>query len=175
MPVDKLLFWTIFLGNSTAKRIATLGRVGYMQPGPGTWGSLFGIVWYMLLFHWLPVLLQVVLILVTLVIAAGVCDKAEKAIGRKDPGEVILDEFVVIPICFLGLQYALYGSLLVPGLMAGFVVFRVFDIFKPFGISKLQTRKGGWGILVDDVAAALATCVVLHVAYWLFMATGLIG
>ncbi len=173
--MNKLLLWTVFLGNGTAKRLATLGPVGYMRPGPGTWGSLAGLGWYLLLFHYMPILLQLVLIGITLIIAAGICDKAEKAIGRKDPGEVIMDEFAVMPICFLGLQYALQGALLLPGLLAGFAVFRVFDIFKPFGISKLQGQKGGWGVLLDDVAAAMATCALLHGLYWLCRVLGWIG
>lgn len=163
--MSRLLFWTFLLPGHTAKRLATLGPVGYMRPAPGTWGSLCGIGWYFLIFHFLPLPLQLVLLFVTLILAAGICDKAEKVIGRKDPGEVVIDEFVVMPLCFLGLQGALTGSLLLPGLLLGFAVFRLFDILKPFGISKLQHYPGGWGVLLDDVGAALCSCAVLHVIY----------
>ena len=56
-----------------------------------------------------------------------------------------------------------------PVLIAGFVLFRLFDIFKPFGISKLQNLPGGLGCVADDLAAALASCIVLHLLlYFLF-------
>jgi phosphatidylglycerophosphatase A len=83
---------------------------------------------------------------------------------------VILDEFTAMPLCFLGWP-ALAGML--PSwaapwavFVAGFLLFRLFDITKPLGIHKLQDLPGGWGIVVDDVAAALATCAVLHGAAW---------
>jgi phosphatidylglycerophosphatase A len=53
-------------------------------------------------------------------------------------------------------------------LLAGFGLFRLFDILKPFGISRLQSLPGGWGVVADDLAAALAACATLHgvVALW---------
>jgi len=78
-----------------------------------------------------------------------------------------LDEFVAMPLCFLGWQNLTYA---VPQrwiiFLAGFALFRLFDIWKPLGIRKLQYLPAGWGIVVDDVAAALASCVVLHLGAW---------
>jgi len=58
--------------------------------------------------------------------------------------------------------------------VAAFGLFRLFDILKPFGIAKLQDLEGGWGVVMDDVAAALVTCAVMHVAAagWLYFHHG---
>jgi len=95
-------------------------------------------------------------------ISIGICGEAEFRLGRRDPGEVILDEFIVMPLCFLGwpvLAVSLPNWII---FLAGFALFRLFDIIKPFGIKRLQTLPGGWGVVMDDVAAALAACATLH-------------
>jgi phosphatidylglycerophosphatase A len=98
--------------------------------------------------------------------AVALCGEAEFRLGRRDPGEVILDEFAAMPLCFLGWPALaqVLPSWAAPWavFLAGFLLFRLFDIAKPLGIRKLQDLPGGWGIVVDDVAAALATCAVLH-------------
>ena len=81
---------------------------------------------------------------------------------------MILDEFVVVPLCFLGWPAL---AAVVPAwvvFVLGFALFRLFDITKPFGIYSLQDLPGGWGVVVDDVAAALAACVVLHLGIRLY-------
>lgn len=102
-------------------------------------------------------------------VAVAICGEAEFRMGRRDPGEVILDEFVAIPLCFLGWP-ALINPLPAWAIfLIGFALFRLFDIWKPFGIKKLQDLPGGWGVVVDDLAAALVTCAVMHAgqAAWL--------
>ena len=89
--------------------------------------------------------------------------------GRTDPGEVILDEFVVMPLVFLGCRFGPSGVW--PewiGLLAGFGLFRFYDILKPLGIRRLQSWPDGWGIVVDDIAAAFAACATLHLGAWLW-------
>jgi phosphatidylglycerophosphatase A len=53
-------------------------------------------------------------------------------------------------------------------LVAGFLLFRLFDITKPFGIGRLQSLPAGWGVVADDLAAALATCATLHIGFWVW-------
>jgi phosphatidylglycerophosphatase A len=97
-----------------------------------------------------------------LYLAVALCGEAEFRLGRKDPGEVILDEFVAMPLCYLGWR-ALPGPLPVWAVfLLGLGLFRLFDIVKPLGIRKLQDLPGGWGVVVDDVAAALAACATMH-------------
>ena len=76
-----------------------------------------------------------------------------------------------MPLCFLGWRMiAGTQPLAFLGLMlAGFLLFRLFDIWKPLVIDKLQGLPGGWGIVLDDTAAALATCLTLHVSHAVWM------
>jgi phosphatidylglycerophosphatase A len=92
------------------------------------------------------------------------CDAAEVRLGRRDPGCVILDEVVAIPLCFPGVLAAASarGWPLWTMAVAAFALFRFFDILKPLGINRLQNLPGGLGVVVDDLAAALATCAVLN-------------
>ena len=102
--------------------------------------------------------------------AVAICGEAEERLQKKDPGEVILDEFVAMPLCFLGWPTLIAGAP-VPAWavgLAGFALFRVFDILKPFGIARLQSLRAGLGVVVDDLAAALAAGGVMHLAIWIW-------
>jgi phosphatidylglycerophosphatase A len=91
-----------------------------------------------------------------------ICAAAERGLGRADPGEVIIDEVVAMPLCFLG--WSRLESAATPWVLfaVGFALFRLFDITKPFGIAQLQRLPGGWGVMADDLAATLAACASLH-------------
>jgi phosphatidylglycerophosphatase A len=106
--------------------------------------------------------------------AVALCGEAEFRLGRKDPGEVILDEFVVMPLCYLGFHFPDIAGAVpkIVVLLGGFAFFRLFDILKPFGIRRLQDLPGGWGVVIDDVAAALAACASLHLAHLLWLHFG---
>ena len=162
--------WPRFLPTTTVLAFARVGPIGRLRHAPGTWGSLAGLMYHLVFFHEMDAITAALLTLPGLWLAVVMCGEAEFRLGRRDPGEVVLDEFTVIPLCFLGWPtmagvlptWAEPWSVLV----AGFAVFRLFDILKPFGIKKLQDLPGGWGVVADDVAAALATCATLHGAAW---------
>ncbi|HTB79734.1 MAG TPA: phosphatidylglycerophosphatase A [Opitutaceae bacterium] len=158
--------WPRFLPGSFVLGCATLGPIGRRLPAPGTWGSAAGLVYFTVLFYPLGPAGYALLCAAGLYLAVALCGEAEFRLGKKDPGEVILDEFAAMPLCFLGWP-RLLPTLPVWGIMlAGFALFRLFDIAKPLGIRRLQDLPGGWGVVVDDVAAALAACVTLHLAVW---------
>ena len=148
---------------------ATLGPVGMKLPAPGTWGSLAGVLYPLVFFRrlgWEETLVWTILMSLVAVFFTG---EAARRMGRTDPGEVILDEFVVMPLVFLGWHAG--GMNTWPEwvvLLLGFGLFRLYDILKPFGISRLQRWPGGWGIVADDFVAALAACGTLHLAAWLW-------
>lgn len=148
---------------------ATLGPIGYMGKMPGTNGSFVGLIWYTLFFHDAPPHVYLFLCCLSSYLACAICTKAEHLLHKKDPHEVILDEMVAMPFCFLGLQPDMANYPVWKFMLAGFVIFRFFDIFKPFGIKKLQNLSGGPGVVCDDLAAALATCACLHVLTLLFL------
>lgn len=164
--------WPRFLPSATVLALATLGPIGRIRKAPGTFGSIAGLMYQLLLFHYLDLIASIVFGFLGLWFAAAICGEAEFRLGRRDPGEVILDEFMAIPVCFLGWQHMAerLPSWSAPWIIfvSGFVLFRFFDILKPLGIRKLQDLPGGWGVVIDDVAAALATCGVLHAGAWLW-------
>lgn len=169
--------WPRFLPSSTVLAAATLGPIGRKLPAPGTWGSLAGLLYFTVFFHPLGGLngwdIAKVLFFSAIgaYLAVAMCGEAEFRLGRKDPGEVILDEFVAMPLCFLG-WHALVGPLPAWAVfLVGFALFRLFDITKPLGIRKLQDLPAGWGVVVDDLAAALAACGTMHLAKYVWLVT----
>jgi phosphatidylglycerophosphatase A len=151
--------------------LATLGPVGMRMPAPGTWGSAAGVLFFFLCFTQLGYFEYVIICAALAYLAVGICGQAEIQMGSHDPSEVIFDEFVAMPVCFYGWRM-ISGTQPLPFLgllLAGFLLFRFFDIRKPFLINSLQRLPGGWGIVLDDTAAALATCATLHIAHLIWM------
>jgi phosphatidylglycerophosphatase A len=158
--------WPRFLTTATVLGFATLGPIGRKLPAPGTWGSVAGLLYFTVFFYPLGIVGTLIFSAIGAYLAVALCGEAEFRLARKDPGEVILDEFIAIPLCFLGWRQLAEG-LIPPSwvwiiFLVGLGLFRVFDILKPFGIRRLQELPGGWGVVVDDVVAALATCAVMH-------------
>lgn len=161
--------WPRFLPSRFVLNCATLGPVGRRLKAPGTWGSVAGLLFFTVFFYELNAIETLLVSAVTGYLAVAFCGEAEFRIGRRDPGEVILDEFVAMPLCFLGWR-SLTGTL-PPGVvfLAGLALFRFFDILKPLGIRRLQDLPAGWGIVIDDTAAALAACLTMHLARYGWM------
>ncbi len=154
--------WTARLPRRFVVGVATLGPIGQKLPAPGTWGSLAGLLYFTVFFRDASVPENLVASAGAAWLAALLCGEAEIRMGRKDPGEVILDEFVAMPLCFLWWPWMAHHWPTWLVLLGGFALFRFFDILKPLGIAKLQDIKGGWGVVIDDTAAALAACATLH-------------
>ena len=165
--------WPRFLHSTLVLGIATLGPLGRRLPAPGTWGSLAGLLYFAVIFvDRLSLLPAILLGALGLYAAVGFCGEAEFRLGRKDPGEVNLDEFMAMPLCFIGWPAMLDVAPRWAIFLTGFALFRLFDIIKPSGIDKLQDLPAGWGIVIDDVAAALAACATLHAAAWAWRLLG---
>ncbi|MEO0795879.1 MAG: phosphatidylglycerophosphatase A [Verrucomicrobiota bacterium] len=166
MNPDRWHTWTTKLSSPYINGLATLGPLGYWGKAPGTNGSVAGVLFYLLQFFALPPIAYAVLLVMWIYLAIAVCGEAEKRLGKRDPGEVILDELVALPVCFIGLAGAIqeFGSWSWTILLAGFLIFRFFDILKPLGIKRMQKMPGGLGVVVDDIAAGVATCICLHIA-----------
>ena len=163
--------WPRRLSTRVVVGCATLGPLGQRLPAPGTWGSLAGLLYFELFFARLTLFENLIVSALASFVAVGICGEAEVRLGQRDPGKVVLDETVAMPLCFLGWHQFLGVWPHWAVLLAGFVLFRLFDILKPFRIRRLQTLPGGWGVVVDDLAAALVACFTLHVlvriwAFW---------
>ena len=141
--------------------LATGGLIGFSPVAPGTFGSLAALPLCLLVstLHG-----EVALIVVVMVIAAStwVADSAEKIEHRKDPQQVVIDE-----IC--GMLVALFALPFTPGfVVAGFFLFRLFDIYKPFPIRWFDRHvAGGAGIMLDDIVAGLFTNGLLHIGSYI--------
>lgn len=146
--------------------LATWFGAGFIPLAPGTWGSLFGlpIPW---LFCRLDPTTTVCLLALFVLIAVWVSGKAGTILHNSDPSQVVIDEVV-------GLTVALLGFHCTPALfVCGFVLFRFFDILKPFPIRHIERRfKGGVGIVADDVAAGVFANICLRMLILLFPGLG---
>jgi len=156
---------------SLAVWIATCGPVGDIPIVPGTFGSAVGLALVVALGQ-LPlsgtVRTEVLAALAAAILAIGVwaSGKAEEFFGRKDPGQVVIDEVVGQMITFLSVSHR--ARLTWGWLLAGFVLFRILDIVKPSPARNLEQLPGGWGIMMDDCAAGLYGLAILSVfGLWL--------
>lgn len=136
--------------------LSTLGGLGYLKPGPGTLGTLAAIPVCIGL-RYLPGTIALALVIALIVIAIVVCDYSSRSFSSDDPGEIILDEFVAF--LALGVLVPVSGM----NLIVLFVLFRMFDILKPWPIRQLEKLPGGLGIVADDLGASAASylCFVL--------------
>jgi phosphatidylglycerophosphatase A len=136
---------------------ATGFGTGYLPRIPGTIGTLLAalVYWYGLS-HLAP---TYYLLITTAIIVAGIpiSGRAELISNKKDDPKIVIDEIAGYLITMLFIQKTLLLTL------AGFVLFRFFDIVKPFGIKKLQRLNGGTGIMIDDIACGLITNFLLRV------------
>lgn len=142
--------------------IATGAGSGYLPWAPGTWGSMMGVLLWLLIarLEW-PLYCAIVGVLFVVgVFSAGA---AEKIVDRGDPSLVVIDEIV-------GQMIVLTATPPHPvGILAAFALFRFFDILKPFPVSWLdRCIHGGLGIMIDDLAAALYALISLKLfLYWM--------
>jgi phosphatidylglycerophosphatase A len=135
--------------------VATFFGIGYLKPGPGTWGSVAAVLLWAGAGHFLHLtpnaLLLALLIGIVLTIFLGVpaATIVERQSGRHDPAFVVIDEVIGqwITLLFSPVDWR-------HGLIA-LVLFRLFDITKPFPVRRIERLPAGWGIVFDDVAAGL--------------------
>lgn len=153
--------WARYWPTHAILRVATLGSLGSFK-APGTWGSLAGLFLYLVVVQHLSPFLGFLLLMALCYVAIAVCGEAERRLKKVDPPEVVFDEFVAMPICFIGLNDYMQTEKAILYVLIGFALFRLLDILKPFGIRGLQRYYGGFGVVIDDVAAAVASCVVLN-------------
>jgi len=144
-----------------SKFIATFAGVGLFPIAPGTIGSIagLGVLWAISFASsdFYQILLQLLFLIIFIPIGVIASSAYEKHFGKIDPKEVVVDEVVGIMITLFALPFTWIN------IIAGFILFRFFDIVKPFPIGKLQNIKGGWGIMADDIAAGIVSAAILRI------------
>ncbi len=138
--------------------IATGVYVGYLPPAPGTLGSLLGLL---LLWPLKPGTVQVLVTLFLIGVGIVVADRAARVIGGQDPPVIVIDEIAGIAVATLLLPPQVQER------VVAFVVFRVFDVIKPFPARQAERLPGGFGIVGDDLIAGLYTNLLVRV--WLLL------
>ncbi|HKG45584.1 MAG TPA: phosphatidylglycerophosphatase A [Pyrinomonadaceae bacterium] len=152
-----------------ALSIATCG-VGYLPLMPGTFGSLLAVGIFLLLARNLAgsslVAVVVVLILTSTVAGIWAGTRTEQLSGRKDPGKVVVDEVAGQFIALFPLTLFTHWS--TGAVIVSLILFRFFDIVKPYPANRLQELKGGAGVMLDDLVAGVYAAVVVSIILRVF-------
>jgi phosphatidylglycerophosphatase A len=143
-----------------ATLVATVFGIGRLKPGPGTWGSLATVILWALVSSQLPapdrVWATVVAALLVTAIGIPAATLVARGTGIKDPQFVVVDEVA-------GQLVALIAVPLVwKSFLAGLILFRIFDVWKPFPINRLERLPEGTGIVVDDLGAGIYALIIMH-------------
>lgn len=140
--------------------IATAGYSGYFPFAPGTVGSVVGLVVYLLIWWTQSPIVEVTLIVALFAVGVWAGNIAERYFGGVDPGPIVLDEVVgmLITLAFIPVGWS--------GALAGFLLFRLFDVIKPFPSDRLEALHGGLGVMADDAMAAIYANLSLRLLVW---------
>lgn len=141
--------------------------VGRIPVAPGTFGSLVGLAWTAVLLAAGNGWIYLLGCSAGFVLSVWLCGEAERQLKQTDPGCIVLDEIAALPVCFapwvIQQGYKSTGNFAMSdwatqwhgGLpLAGFLLFRLLDIWKPWPVRQSQRLPGGWGVTVDDFLAA---------------------
>ena len=142
--------------------IATVGYCGYFPFAPGTVGSAAGLLFYALVVWTGSSVVEVGLIVGLFAAGVWAGTTAERYFGGVDPGPIVLDEVVgmLITLAFIpGLGWS--------GALVGFVLFRIFDVVKPYPAARFEQLHGGLGVMADDAMAAVYANLCLRGVLWL--------
>jgi phosphatidylglycerophosphatase A len=143
-----------------ATMVATFLGVGRLKPGPGTWGSLTTVILWTLASSRIPVASRtwatVIAAAVVTLVGIPAATQVARALGRKDPQIVVIDEVAGQLVALVAVPLA-WKTFLV-----GFILFRVFDMWKPFPIRQLERLPEGTGIVVDDLGAGVYALAIMH-------------
>jgi phosphatidylglycerophosphatase A len=144
--------------------ISTVGYCGYFPFAPGTVGSAAGLVFYLLVWWTGSPLVEIALIVGLFALGVWAGTTSERYFGGIDPGPVVIDEVVgmLITLAFIPVGWS--------GALAGFVLFRIFDVIKPYPANRLEALHGGLGVMADDAMAAVYANLSLRGLIWLFPA-----
>jgi phosphatidylglycerophosphatase A len=143
-----------------ATMVATFFGVGHLKPGPGTWGSLATVILWTIASSRIPVASRpwatIMAAAAVTLIGIPAATLVARAYASKDPQFVVIDEVAGQLVTLIAVPLAWKTFL------AGFILFRVFDIWKPFPIRQLERLPEGTGIVVDDLGAGIYALAVMH-------------
>jgi phosphatidylglycerophosphatase A len=141
--------------------VCSFGYVGFFPMAPGTAGSVAGVAVYLIARRFGLQHFELPLIVALFVIGVVAGGAAEEALGSVDPGPVVIDEVMgmLMTLFFVPVNWR--------GLLLGFVLFRIFDIVKPYPARRFERFSGGLGMMADDAMAAVYANLLLQAVYYL--------
>jgi phosphatidylglycerophosphatase A len=141
--------------------VASFGYVGFFPFAPGTAGSLAALALFAFI-RWIGVpAIELGAIVAVFAIGIWAASGTEVALGRKDPGVVVIDEVLGMLITLALLPVS------IPGVMLGFLFFRALDVIKPYPAAQLEHLHGGLGIMADDAVAGIYAHLALRACVWM--------
>jgi len=168
-PPSEYTYRAMKVSENLVVGLATGGYIGRAPFGPGTLGSLPGILFYYFMSE-KPLLPAFLVLVAWILFAVWVAGRAEKLLGAEDPGCIVIDEIAGMAVTFAAIPF--HFSLMI----IGFIVFRFFDILKPFPINLVDKHvKGGLGVVSDDVLAGIFSNIVLQILIKVFYAAPVAG
>jgi len=136
--------------------LATGFFIGYIPFAPGTFGALHGI-WLSFFLNKIPITFSISFIAVFIIFAILLSEKAEKIKGDKDPSIIVIDEIAGMMVTMIGINFNFIN------ILTGFILFRLFDILKPFPIYIADKKlPGGVGIVTDDLIAGMMANLLIR-------------
>jgi phosphatidylglycerophosphatase A len=147
-----------------SKLIATLFGVGYLKPAPGTWGSLAALPLFWLIHQAGGPLLAVLATLAVSGLGWWAIARATERSDDHDPSEIVIDEVAgqwvaLLPVSFGAAMMGVGVLALYPGWIAAFVLFRLFDIWKPGPVGWADRRNDPFGVMLDDIIAGVMAAI----------------
>jgi phosphatidylglycerophosphatase A len=140
--------------------VATFFGAGRMHPGPGTWGSAAAVLLWFVVTRVVPpsqqIMMAIGLALVATVVGIPAATRVARESGSKDPQFVVIDEVAGQLVAMIAAPVSWKT------LLAGFILFRVFDILKPFPVNRLERLPEGTGIVLDDLGAGIYAGLVMQ-------------
>jgi len=141
--------------------IATGCYSGYLPKAPGTWGSLVGLLLFFLI-HTLSLPVYIAVVAGIFIVGSFAAGEAEKILDNRDPGAVVIDEIVGMLVTMIAVPATALNMAL------GFILFRIFDIVKPYPVNLFDKRfHGGLGIMLDDVVAGIYSLLIMQILLFL--------
>ncbi|MCK5818778.1 MAG: phosphatidylglycerophosphatase A [Psychromonas sp.] len=135
---------------------------GLAKNAPGTFGTLAAVPFYYL-FSFLSFQTYIIVLLVSSLLGIVICHVTAVAMGGSDPKAIVWDEFVGYWITMLAVPFSIQWAIV------GFILFRFFDILKPYPICWIDKNvRGGLGIMMDDIVAGISAAIVLHFLIYLY-------
>ncbi len=146
-----------------AQTFASVFNIGRLPVAPGTWGSLFALLTWLILIPYISSLTLILINLILFIVGVITSNRIETELKENDPSLIVIDEWVGQWIALLFLPQSIIWGIVAFGL------FRIFDIWKPYPIYKFDKMQGGWGIMMDDVMAGIYTLLIIQILRFLIL------